>query len=62
MLYQYSDVLLNVGTKIELFTVSANFEVAGTDDLIGIDFSWNYWTNHPLEKVDICEAGKHRLK
>lgn len=55
-------MLLNVGTKIELFTVSANFEVAGTDDLIGIDFSWNYWTNHPLEKVDICEAGKHILK
>jgi len=55
-------VLLNVSAKTELFTVSSNFEVTGTDDLIVIDFSWNYWTNHLLEKVDFCEAGKHRLK
>lgn len=55
-------MMLNVGAKIELFTVSLNFEVTGTHDLIVIDFSWNYWTKHLLEKVGFCEAGKHRLK
>lgn len=55
-------MLLNASNKTDLFTVSPKFEVTGTDDLIGIDFRWNCWTNHPLEKVDFGEAGKHRLK
>lgn len=55
-------MLLNVSVEIELFRVSPNFEVTGTDDLIVIDFSWNHWINHLLEKVDSREAGQHRLK